>query len=72
MSTEPDHAQFGIAAPFSDGLAAVKIGDFNTGKAGLIDKTGRIVINPQLDDVGFFSEGLAQVRIGDKWGFIAR
>lgn len=41
------------------------------GKYGYIDKTGKIVINPQFDDgAGSFSEGLASVEIGDKWGFI--
>ena len=37
-------------------------------------KPGTIVINPQFDSVGSFSEGLAAVRSGDartgKWGFI--
>ena len=39
-------------------------------------KTGTVVINPQFDEAGSFSEGLAVVRIGDyemgKYGFIAR
>ena len=39
-------------------------------------KTGTIVINPQFDEAGSFSDGLAMVRIGDfrtgKWGYIAR
>ncbi len=39
-------------------------------------KTGIIVINPQVDGAGSFSDGLAAVRIGDdktgKWGYIAR
>ena len=37
-------------------------------------RTGLIVINPQFDWAGQFSEALAQIRIGDdktgKWGFI--
>ena len=32
----------------SEGLAYVKVGD----KIGHIDKAGKIVINPQFDDVG--------------------
>ena len=64
--------QFDYAEPFSDGLAVVRIGDFETGKDGFIDKTGTFVINPQFDDARSFSEGLARVRIGDEWGFIAR
>ena len=33
-------------------------------------KTGTIVVNPQFDDARAFSDGLAAVSIGDKWGFI--
>ena len=37
-------------------------------KEGFIDTKGNIVINPQFDDTGWFSEGLARVRIGGKLG----
>lgn len=40
------------------------------GKCGYIDKTGKIIINPQFDMAMSFSEGLAIVRIGDKYGYI--
>ena len=42
------------------------------GKWGFIDKTGKIVINPQFDEVDYFGfiEGLCGVKIGDKRGFI--
>ena len=53
-------------------LTAVRIGNFRTGKRGFIDKTGHYVINPQFDGASSFSDGLAAVRIGDKWGYIAR
>jgi hypothetical protein len=66
--------QFDRADSFSEGLASVRVGDYETGKFGFIDKQGRMVINPQFDGVEPFSEGLAAVRIGDKdtgkWGFI--
>lgn len=39
-------------------------------KWGYIDNTGKVVIQPQYDEVHFFSEGLAAVRMGDNWGFI--
>ena len=52
---------------FSDGLAAFEI---KSGKEGFIDKTGKIVINPQFDEVRYFSEGLAAVRQDHLWGFI--
>jgi hypothetical protein len=38
---------------------------------GFINSRG-IVIPPQFEEVGDFSEGLAEVKVGDKWGFINR
>jgi hypothetical protein len=49
--------------PFSQGLAAVR--DKND-KYGFIDRTGNLVIQPQFDRVGEFSEGLAAVEQFDK------
>ena len=40
------------------------------GKLGYIDKTGKVVISQQFDDVSPFSEGLAWAGIGDKCGYI--
>ena len=41
---------------------------------GVMEQTGKFVINPQFDGVSSFSDGLAGVRIGDdmtgKWGYI--
>ena len=45
------------AMKFSDGLAGVKIGD----KCGYIDKTGKVIINPQFGLAWGFSEGIAKV-----------
>ena len=36
------------------------------GKLGYIDRNGKVVINPQFDWAGEFSEGLANVGIGGK------
>ncbi len=71
--------QFEATNSFSDGLAEVRIGDVTSGKWGYIDKTGKVVINPQfsggdfglfdagkLISFGSFREGLAAVRIGDE------
>ena len=66
---------------FSEGMAAVCIGDYwRDGKWGFIDTAGREVVSPQYDWVGNFYDGLAMVWIGDpatdslrekgKWGFI--
>jgi hypothetical protein len=68
---------FQEATEFSEGLAAVKVGD----KWGFIDTQGRMVIEPQFyDDRSIwateywytgFSEGLAPVSVGHfKWGYI--
>src|SRR5262249_42729997 len=51
---------------FHDGLAAVCIGK----QWGFVDKTGKMVVQPQYDDVGDFSEGLACVVKDGKCGFI--
>ncbi|HBH3655659.1 TPA: WG repeat-containing protein [Clostridioides difficile] len=62
-----------------NGLSGDFIGNFSEGLAyatitnrlnEYIDKTGKIVIQPKFDDAKDFSEGLAGVKIGDKWGFI--
>ncbi len=37
-------AQFARASSFSEGLAAVQVGEQGTGKWGFIDKSGRLVI----------------------------
>ena len=39
-------------------------------KYGFIDKSGKVVIELQFDDAGYFSEGLARVEKDGKWGFI--
>jgi len=39
---------------------------------GYINKTGKVVIKPQFDKAGDFSEGLAPVSIDGKWGYINR
>ena len=54
------------AGPFSEGLAPVAVKDAGGTKYGFIDRTGKIVIQPQFDWVGRFSEGLAMFGAGDK------
>lgn len=69
---------FNNAKPFSDGLAAVIVGETKgvIGKVGYIDKTGQFVIQPQFDTGGVesdyaFSNGLAAVfGQNGKWGYI--
>lgn len=65
---------------FHEGLAAVVVeedhklgkGDF-IGKWGFIDKTGKLVIPAEfqnVNDIDGFHEGLVGVKINGKWGFI--
>jgi len=69
-------AKFDDVHPSSDGLAAVRVGDAETGKWGYIDATGRFAIEPQFAGASFFSNGLAVVTVDDfltgKQGYINR
>ncbi len=62
--------EFNYMWSFSDGLAMVRKGDFETGKYGFIDKTGEVVVPLEYDDAQNFSEGLAVVEKDGKWGYI--
>ena len=59
---------------FSEGLAAVLVGDWRTGKWGFIDKAGIEVTSFIYDEAYDFKENLARVKIDDgqigKWGFV--
>ena len=52
-------AQFDDAQRFSQGLAAIRVGDYRTGSWGYIEKTGTLAIPAQFADADRFSEGLA-------------
>lgn len=53
--------QFKYGYQFSEGLAAVKVGQ----KFGYVDKSGRMVIKPRFSDVTEFTGGHAWVSIGE-------
>jgi hypothetical protein len=42
----------------------------NEGQMAAMDRNGTIKFYSTYDEVGWFSQGLSAVRIGDKWGFI--
>ena len=65
---EPKFDDMGIA--FKDG--AIVVGEMKYGrmKYGYVDKNGKTIIPPRYDEVRSFSDGLASVRIGDKWSVI--
>lgn len=51
---------------FSDGYVSVQKGE----KYGIIDKTGKLVLDFTFDFIGEFSEGLAPAKKDDKYGYI--
>ena len=66
-------ADWVFAGDFSEGLANVlcyREHGLKWGYIGCIAEILITVIIPQFDDAGPFSEGLAKVKINDKWGFI--
>ena len=50
----------------SPSLYPVKI----NGKYGYMNKSGKLVIQPQFDRADLFAEGAAAVELGRRWGFI--
>ena len=48
--------QFDEVSHFSEGVAAVRIGDEESGKWGFIDKTGKMVMKPQFDEAECFKK----------------
>lgn len=66
---KPKFAKIEGLYPFSEGLAAIRIGI--NGPKGFIDKTGKMVIQPKFFDVYGFKNCIAQFDEGDdKFGFI--
>lgn len=64
--------QFGYPAnDFHEGLASVSTEVApDEWKMGFIDKRGQFVIQPQYDWAGDFHEGMAIVKVDEKWGFV--
>jgi uncharacterized lipoprotein YddW (UPF0748 family)/predicted DNA-binding WGR domain protein len=59
-------AQFDWVEPFSEGMAAVKMGY----KWGYIDKTGKLITRLRFDTAAPFSGGIALIKINNKHGYI--
>jgi hypothetical protein len=55
---------------FSEGLAPASYPDAEG--CGFIDKLGHFVIAQQFENAGEFSDGLAPVSVGGKWGYVDR
>ena len=58
-----DTKEYAICDKVHNGLAKVR--DKKTGKYGFINTKGELVVQCIYDDVGYFSEGICCVRIGD-------
>jgi hypothetical protein len=65
---------FDDAFCFTEGVAAVRVGNAETGKWGFIDMTGAFVLDPQWGFAYPFKDGVATVALagsgGRKWGAI--
>src|SRR5712664_4260315 len=59
---------FATTRSVGSSIYPVKLG----GKYGYIDHAGKLVINPQFEQAGHFSDGTAPVKVGQKWGYIDR
>lgn len=61
-------AYFGLGRMSDVGLAMVR--PTSKDKWGYLNKEGRLIVAPQFDEAYSFSDGLAIVRVGDKYGAI--
>ncbi len=59
----------GAPGPFDDPRPWSPFNGGGGGRYGYINSEGKFIINPQFDDAGTFSGGLAAVKLGH-WGFI--
>lgn len=53
--------------PLSEGLVAI---NKNYKGYGFYDTNGDAVIQPKYEDAGYFSEGLAPVKLNGRWGYV--
>jgi hypothetical protein len=66
-----------VAREFSDGMAMTAAETsarpgFTCCQYGFINAEGRVVVEPRYPEARDFSEGLAAVAMGDRWGYIDR
>jgi hypothetical protein len=63
--------RYDYIGPFRDGLAVFGLGEANHRRYGFLNKNGSEAIPPVFHDAEEFSEGLAAVRVGELWGYVA-
>lgn len=57
-------AKWDAAMPFSQGLAAVRLGDYENGKWGIINKSGKVIVTPSFDNAYIEPDGDAVEVVG--------
>ncbi len=72
---------FDAALPLKKGYAPVCIGGYDEkkgdysvrvgGKWGIIDKTGKVIIDTRYNAIRILNNGKAKVKMNDKWSFIS-
>jgi hypothetical protein len=62
--------RFSDGREFSEGLAAVSLGEGACKSSGYIDATGQMVIEAAFDDAYSFTDGLAKVTLGGLDGYV--
>lgn len=73
ITARPDHTVFGLFSEgLTQGIIIVTVGSQDHEVHGVVDKTGKFVIEPGFQKVGDFVGGLAPAQIRNKWGFIDR
>jgi hypothetical protein len=55
---------------YHEGMARITSGGIGTGKAGFIDKKGKVAIKPRFDHAQYFSDGFALVSMDKNKGYI--
>jgi hypothetical protein len=63
-------AKYDDVRDFYNGFAIVGVKDGKSLRYGFVDSTGRIIIKPVYSEAGYFTYGLAPVKLGKKYGFI--
>lgn len=63
-------SKYDYVGEFADGVAIVWNGDYWEHKAGLVNTAGKEIVPLKYDDIGWFREGAARVKLNDKYGYI--
>ena len=58
---------YAVALPFSEDRAVVLTGE---GRWCVLDRAMNLLFCVECDELGSYSEGMAPVRVGDRWGYI--